>query len=288
MNRTVSNGIVTIVSLYNPTDRELETIQGYLPYLDRCILMDDSECCEKSLIIEDFFKKSDVEYIWNGGNIGLSRSLNKGIDKAREYGAEWILFMDSDSNFFTNIISVYQEYITMHDTLQIAMLVPQHNYNRHKRHPEKGERLVKKAMLSGCLFNVSVLEHIGIFDERFFIDGLDYEWCERAIKNGYKIVECREAVINHNPAIEKQIRILGKVILRYGWDTPVRYYYQFRAMFLLHKLYGDIFLDMSMLFKPIKAFLLFDKRRDYFLAWKQAKADSKSGYYGRYIQKKRE
>ena len=276
--------LVAIVSLYNPTKEDRNRINSYLPLLENCILMDDSENC-LDLDMDNINESGcDVEYEWNGCNLGLCKSLNRGIEKAITLGADWILFMDSDSSFYNNIITVYKDYIENNDVEKVAILAPQHNYNRHKRKPKKGTRRKNKVMLSGCLYNVAAIKRIGTFDERFFIDGLDYEWCKRASTKGYRIIECSEAVINHNPATERQLRVLGKVILRYGWDTPIRYYYQFRSMFLMHELYRDIVLDMSLWFKPVKAFLLFDNRMAYLKAWKNAKKDARSGYYGKYCQ----
>lgn len=275
---------VTIVSLYNPSMDEIEKINHYRPFLDRCILMDDSEERTDSRLLEKMVNDSRVEYVWNEGNIGLCKSLNVGIKKAIALGAEWILVMDSDSDFYNDILSVYARIIASIECDHVALLAPQHNYNRHKRAPKKGVRYRKYTMLSGCLLNVDVIKKIGAFDERFFIDGLDYEWCLRAINNHYKIIECSEAVINHNPAIEKQFKIFGKTIFRYGWDTAERYYYQFRAVLFIHNLYKDLPLYLSMFFKFFKAIVLFGSRREYYQAWKQANIDFERGYYGRYNQ----
>lgn len=274
--------IVTVVSLYNPNSNNIETISRYLPYLDRCILMDDSEEQTSTQLLEKLIKNSNVEYVWNEGNVGLCKSLNAGIKKAIELGADWILIMDSDSDFYNDILSVYKRTVASKKYNQVALLAPQHNYNRHKRIPQVGIRVLKYAMLSGCLLNVDAIKAIGMFDERFFIDGLDYEWCLRAVKNHYKVIECSEAVINHNPANEKQLRILGKTVFRYGWDSADRYYYQFRAALLIHDLYHVFSIDVVAAYKLLKALILFDNKKEYLLSWKCAKKDYCREYYGKY------
>ncbi len=273
--------IVALVSLYNPTADDVIHIRNYFPFLEKCILLDDSE--QKKDIFPQHFCSGNCEvyYEWNGGNIGLCKSLNRGIEKAKTIGADWILFLDSDSELCVDILSIYKKYISNNYTKELALLAPQHNYKRHKRQVKNGYRSIRKAMLSGCLIGVDVLDRIGKFDERFFIDGLDYEWCQRALMNKYHLIECSEAVINHNPSIERQFKLFGVVLFRYGWDTPIRYYYQFKALMLLHDIYHDFVLDISLIFKPIKAVLLFDNKKEYYLAWRYARRDVQRGFYGK-------
>ncbi|ADL33456.1 glycosyl transferase GT2 family [Butyrivibrio proteoclasticus B316] len=276
--------IVGLISVYNPTKQIVDNIIGLLPYLEKWIILDDSD---PTFITDNklsSLQSSKVSYHRNNKNLGLARTLNYGIGEAIDMGAKWIMIMDSDSSFSTDVISVYKDYISSNEVMQVALLAPQHNYSRHIRKPDVGIRYRRKVMLSGALLNVSVIAQIGLFDERFYIDGLDYEWCQRAFTRGYKIIECQEAVIDHNPGIEKQARLFGKILFRYGWDKPERYYYQFRAMHLLHDIYHDFKLDISLLFKPIKAFLLFDNRGAYLRAWKKSIYDFKNDYFGKYSQ----
>ncbi len=277
--------VAVIMSLYNPTTDELNNIIKMLRFANQWIILDDSEkqveCEEISTI-----KASDcVDYSWNDGNIGLCRSLNKGIQKAIGLGADWVLMMDSDSSLYNDIFSIYENAISFLSIEHIAILAPQHNYSRHKRLPHKGYKKKKLVMLSGCALSVEVIKKIGMFDERFFIDGLDHEWCLRAKKAGYQIIECSNAMINHNPAITKELRIFNVPIFKYGWDIPTRYYYQFRASRVIHKEYHDFVCDSICLYKLLKSIILFDNRSAYIKAWRQAKADYMRGFFGKYDDK---
>ncbi len=274
--------VVTVVSLFNPTKNDLDRVKSFLAYTDRCILIDDSPNKPEQYLIDSVKESDNVDYYWNGKNLGLCKSLNVGIKKAIELSADWILFMDSDGHIKNDIIAVYKKALEKIKTKRIAVLAPQHNYERHKRASRLGFKSRKYVMLSGCLISVDAIENIGIFDERFFIDGLDYEWCLRAKKNNYSIIECLEAVIDHSPGTEKQVKVFGRTIFRYGWHEPSRYYYQFRAMWLLHGMYKDLWLDAGFAFKFLKILFVFDNKRDYLLAFKYAKEDYQRGYYGRY------
>ncbi len=274
---------VGIVSLYHPTKDVLQNIMSYYEKLDAFIMMDDSEYSNRALCATVFGSLSDkLIYHWNGSNIGLCASMNKGVKIAMEMDARWILIMDSDSGFENNIIQVYKDYIDNNDVENVALLFPQYNYPRHKRTIQDGVKSSKNAMLSGTLFNVKAFENVGVFDERFYMDGLDYEWCYRARQKKYILIQCLGAVINHNPAHEHQLRIGSFILLRYGWDTPERYYYQFKSMRMMHFLYHDLMVDIHALYKPLKAFFLFKNKKDYLRVWKKAQCDFKRGYFGKY------
>jgi rhamnosyltransferase len=190
--------------------------------------------------------------------------------------------MDSDSKWQTDIIEVYKEYISHNDVSKTAIIGPQHNYQRHKRFKSHYYSEKKRIMLSGCLMNVGAIEKLGDFDERFFIDGLDYEWCYRAIKNGLKIIECGDAIVDHSPGIEKQIKIFDRTVFRYGWAPPDRYYYQFKAMRIIHFQYHDLAIDLHAIYKPLKVLFLFSRKKEYFDAWIRARKDYNLGYFGKY------
>ena len=277
-----SDNTVIIVSLYRPKVDEIKNLYNYCSKTEKCIIMDDSENCNEELCFLYLKDKRDrFDYVWNHGNMGLSRSLNIGIDKAKQIGANWILFMDSDSRWQNDILEVYKEYITNHDMSMIALLGPQHNYSRHIRRPKAFFKEKKRIMLSGCLMSVEAINRIGGFDENFFIDGLDYDWCYRARMKGYRIIECGEAVINHSPGIERQLKFGNRVILKYGWAPPDRYYYQFKSMRIMHDKYHDILIDIHAIYKPLKVLFLFENKIDYIIAWNKAKKDYKKGYFGK-------
>lgn len=274
--------IVCIVPLYNPTNEEIKNIESYVDTLDYCILMDDSQVEHRnvcSVLLEKY--RGRVDYIWNKNNIGLCKSANNGMKAAIKLGAEWILIMNPDSKPHNDIVSVFREYIDKNDTDNIAILAPRYNYDRHRRNIRLGNRKISFVMMSGSMINVKALKRIGFYDERFFIDGLDNEWCLRALRAGYHIIECSEALLDHHPAETREVKVLGKTVFKYGWDRPERYYYQFRGLFLIHDEYHSIYNDLFCLYKLLKCILFFDNKSEYKKAWQIAKKDYKLNYFGK-------
>lgn len=271
--------IIGIVSLYNPRLEYCKNLKTLKEMVDLLVIIDDSpQCCKK--IVKTIFDRKTL-YLWNGENIGLSRSLNKGIEIAIKNKADWILFMDQDSFPQSTMIKLYQDCIISKGNIKIALLAPQYNYDRHRRAANNAQKEIKVTNLSGCLVNIDVIKKVGAFDERFYIDGLDFEWCLRARRQGYKIIRVNSVVINHNPAVTRSMKLFPGIIIKYGWDTYIRYYYQFRSSFLIHSMYSDYF-DFYFIAKLFKICVFFNDKSKYLKSLRKARTDFKNGYFGRY------
>lgn len=270
--------IIGVVSVYNPRKEEIRRITAFSKSLELLIIRDDSENCE--LYNYDFGES--IVFRANGENIGLSKSINLGIGEAVSLSADWIFLMDQDSDFEPEIIDIYRDFIEKNDTKKIALIAPQYDYDRHKRDKSQGVRRIRFSNMSGSLINVHVLKEVGAFDVRFFIDGLDIEWCLRAMSKKYILIECSEAVLKHSPANTGEIKLFGRTVWKYGYDSPERYYYQFKAFMLLHEMYHDIRTDLFGLYKIIKALFIFENKKSYRNAYRNAKRDFRRRYFGKY------
>ena len=83
-------------------------------------------------------------------------------------------------------------------------------------------------MTSGWLINIEIFEKQNGFFEELFVDGLDMDYCFKSHENGYLVIECGKAVINHHPAETRNC--LG---FKYGIASPYRYYMQAKRGFFL-------------------------------------------------------
>ena len=268
-----------VISLYNPTTEQIENINRIAGWFDKTIVVDDSEEDHTTL----FINNSNLTMLWNGQNLGLTKTVNKGIDVALKNGAEWVVVLDQDCEFNKSILDVYDKYLKDNDTSSIAILCPQLNYDRHKRKVKNGYKEVNFCVLSGSMINMKVYRELGGYDERFFMDGLDIEWCLRATSRGYKIIMCMQAVLNHQPAITRSVRVFDKDIFRYGWDSHIRYYYQFKSFFMIHHLYHSFRHDLMFIYKVFKVVFLFENKKLYIKALIDARRDYKNGFYGKYV-----
>lgn len=279
----MGNKIIGVIALYKPTEKDLNNIIKYVDQLDYCILMDDSGYDNKAIFLEIMKKyQGKIRYHLNEENCGLCVSVNKGFKIAIQLGANWILVMNPDGYFANDSIQIFKKYIANNDTSDVAILAPQFNFDRHPRTPHSGFKTIRYADMTGCLYNAAILKFLGYYDENTYFDGLDIEYCLRVKKNRCKIIECSEAVLNHHPAHTKDFKILNKRIFSYGIDSPVRYYYQFRSGYYIHKKHASLLNDLFMMYKYFKILFLFDNKNEYKKMVKKGIRDAKDGYYGKY------
>lgn len=254
-----------VVVLYDPQNVHFNNIKSYYPLFDHIVVVDNSK---ESHINElnEFIKPNENKFVYKHypENIGLSRALNEGVECLANYGCDWVITMDADSYFISDLTSVYRKEIEQFIEQNVAVLAPVHIFDRSKNSEFKGTREIEWSMTSGCAFNISIFKKLDGFNQSLFVDGLDIEYCYRASKNGYKIVKCGEALLQHYPGETRQFKIAGHSILKYGYASPWRYYLQSKAIIFIFLRYKKPKELLRYLSKWVKVIFLFNNKIQYF------------------------
>ena len=265
-----------IVVLYEPSQNKLENIRDYYKLLDALIVIDNSSHSNYELvqkIVPEIYPVEEgkytsaklLQYVYYGENRGLCVALNDGVKRARYLKSDWALFMDDDSSWATNLVSVYKEVLSQVECDKVAVLSPVHLYDRSSAHISKGYQKIPWAMTSGCLYNIDIFEKIGGFTERLFLECLDIEYCYRANAAGYHVYKCGGGGLWHQPAETRSFKFLGKTVFKYGYAAPWRYEMQCRNLIWIYLKYHR-FRDLeTFLWKWAKVILLFKNKKEYFL-----------------------
>lgn len=265
----------TVVVWYNPDKSVYLNLKSYCNYSDKLYIIDNSKTDNRELL-----KDIDAAYVSLHDNTGIAHALNVGINMAIEDGCDWVLTMDQDSAFENNIIAIYKHYIQKKRTEDVGILCPQYHTDRHEIQHKTEYQNKKLVMQSANLINVRIYKKVGEFTEKLFIDCVDYDYCFRLRKSGYKIVECSKAVLKHKPAETKTKNLIG-VKISYGQAVPLRYYYQIRNLLYLIWKYKSFRMVMVLTVKIGKIIVLFDNKGNYLKAVKQAVYDFRHNRYGR-------
>ena len=250
-----------VIVLYNPTEKEIKNINLYKDLVEKTIIIDNSATNHCELVDSLLKLNSRVQYYSEQKNLGLCKALNLGIKMLSDAGCQWALVFDADSEIASDIVMVYKkaiDYYKMKKKNDIAIFAPVHVFDRSKRHSYHGYNDVEWAMTSGCLFNCEFFQKQNGFMEELFVDGLDIDYSFKSKKNGYRIIECGEAVINHHPAETKSL--FG---IKYGIASPDRYYMQARALIWCWKYYKVNKLFLVYMYKWFKVILLFPQKKQY-------------------------
>ncbi len=166
------------------------------------------------------FDSQSISYSTAGKNVGLGYSLATLCATAHAQGYPRLLFLDQDTGISPQTLEFIQAFalnLQPPAQNQYAALV----FSGQLSATEHSVQEVRLAISSGSLFNLSALQQIGWHNEKYFVDCVDYEFCVRARRFGFKI-----GLINNTPDFDhvteqpdEAINFLGKLLLVRRYST---------------------------------------------------------------------
>jgi rhamnosyltransferase len=174
-------------------------------------------------------KRIGFHLIENRENRGIAAALNTGVRWAIENKYEWVALFDQDSVvpecYFD---AMFRTINSSAKPEKIGIVAPLY------RDPSTGsvdnpypgnDDTFWAVMTSGSLMPVWIFERCGWFEEAFFIDQVDDEYCFRIQTMGYKIVVCENAILLHTSGTPQAHRLFGfKLIISRHHSAGRRYY----------------------------------------------------------------
>ncbi|MCU1255211.1 MAG: rfbF [Candidatus Angelobacter sp.] len=221
---------------YNPDSMLEENIRALLVEVARLIVVDNGSEPSNRSVIADLAATHNFDVIWSKENAGLAAALNTGIRRAlssEDY--DWIATFDQDSKVsagFSEAMLAAYESCPFRD--KIAIIGPHHvlSSERPAESLTQGDssqlfQEIPVTLQSGSLFSASALKNGDLFDESFFIDYVDFEFCLRLRKRGFRIVEATRAPLYHRLGIPTTHTFFNKTCMVFN-HSPVRRYYAAR------------------------------------------------------------
>lgn len=191
------------IVMYNPKiARLIEEINSVINQLDMICLFDNG-----SKNIEDVqgqifsnFSNDKIVFIKSNNNLGIGAALNKIFYYAVQNGFDWVLTLDHDSICPPNMVATYTK-VDINDN--VGMLCPiivdkgmAKRYYSHIENTKKTE-YITRTIQSGALVRVKCWKKVHGFDEKMFIDFVDFDFCQRLIINQYKILRVNTIELDH-------------------------------------------------------------------------------------------
>jgi len=164
-------------------------------------------------------------------NLGVAAALNRGVEYARSNGYEWLLTMDQDSIAGPQMVETLlacreSHYAGDQAVVSLSPAIVDSHYrgmakNRKLRQRHEARLVV---ITSGHLVKLSAYDKIGTYDERMFIDSVDFEFCLRLKAAGLKTIRCYDAKLYHSLGARKSFKLLGWQIT-FTEHSAIRRYY---------------------------------------------------------------
>jgi rhamnosyltransferase len=223
-----------VTVLYNADNTVIANIESYVQNLDKLYVVDNSEPVDESLI-NKLRALPNCTYINNNGNKGIANALNVGAKLATEAGAIWLLTMDQDSKFEPGQFLKLIEY-TINLDYKITGLVSPFHKTKISVEPKTEIDEVLTTMTSGNLISLYAWKAIGGFDEDYFIDAVDWDYCLRLTSNNFKVIRLNTVQLNHNLGNATQhTSPTGKQITALNYNKTRRYYITRNKLMIIAK-----------------------------------------------------
>jgi rhamnosyltransferase len=229
-------------TLFYPTKDEITIILNYTKVFDKVYIFDNTDNIDLQRVNQMSFKDNKtIKYTASTQNLGLSIALNDICQTSIIDGFDYVCLFDQDSFIsHTDIIKIF-DLIANNVDRSIGVFCPKIIYNKEVNQSylkcglENSISEIKWAITSGSFINLDVFGITSGFDEKYFIDRLDYDYCFYLKKKGYKIIQIDDAYL---------FQQLGEKKVFFGINisehNAIRHYYIFR-----NRLYFYLFKEFS-------------------------------------------
>ena len=133
-------------------------------------------------------------------NRGIAAAFNAAFHYAKDKDFEWVLTCDQDSVMVGGMV---ERFLSVEGSCsehgRFGIVCPNF-YNRTTERLEyvgDEPRMIDSCISSGSLTLVSAWEAVGGFDEVMFIDGVDFEFCDRLKDSGYRVLLVPDVHMEH-------------------------------------------------------------------------------------------
>lgn len=213
--------------VFNPNNNTIDRITKALSLGFVVYVFDNSP--EKP-IVRDFIKyiKKNINYTTCGKNLGLGVGLSAICAQAYYAAYSALVFFDQDTIFSTATLNFIEEFYINNEQLLTdysAVVFNFSNLNGGENEFTKCFLDVPLARNSGSLFFLENAKRINWHNEKYFVDGVDYEFCLNSLLNNFRIGEysCTPGFDHTVEQGDKKCELFGKTysMRAYSWNRIV-------------------------------------------------------------------
>lgn len=225
------------IVLYNPDiERLKENVDNIINQVSRVILVNNgSENTEEIEQYLDGLEKQKIIYENLNKNKGIAAALNVIVNKCIDYNVNWVMTLDQDTVCNKDIVQKYRKYLKMDNVGQLTCEYIDRNFKNEDKKNKYGIRKISWCITSAALLNINAWKKVGGFDERLFIDEVDYDICLSMREKGYYIYQIDFIGFVHEIGEGKSKKIGNKIIKTWNHSVFRRYYSTRNAMIVARK-----------------------------------------------------
>lgn len=226
-NEAASLSVAVIVLNWNRTDLTLACLRSLyrlerLP--DQVIVVDNGSRPDPAALITAAFPQ--ITLLRNERNLGFAGGNNIAIRHALAHGADYVMLLNNDAEVAPDLLGLLVDFaesdagigivgpmIYFYDEperIAFAGGMVEANTGRGRSLDSWHGDLIPRPVdwMSGCALLVkrTVIEQIGLLDERMFAYYEDIDWCARAREAGWQVWLAPQARVWHKIEIEERLQ----------------------------------------------------------------------------------
>lgn len=204
-----------------------------------------------------FLYYKNFELINLNNNYGIGFAQNIGIINLIKNNFKYVVLVDQDTELPRNYINTVLPFFTK-EVSCITLNLFDNNKKKYsgfikrnfffRKSINKSENnfdllsreSVTETMSSGMIIDLKKIKKIGLMNEDFFLDWIDFEWCWRSYKNDYKIIGFKNITAKHFLGL----RSIKFFKYKFHIHALIRYYYIIR-----NGIYISIYSKINLMWK---------------------------------------
>lgn len=213
---------------FNPGPEAELVLRSVLPQVSTVFVVDNASNRETRLALVRLCAELGVAVVANEDNVGVAGAYNQAARMAIDRGYEWMLLIDQDSVAPAGLVEQLLRGVARWGGQRLpAVACPLSAGSEPSRHQSAvpdADMAVQTCINAGSVVRLAAWEGVGGYDESFFLDYVDHEFCFRCRQHGWEIVQVGGVTIIHSPGSPTTHRLLWKRPVTSNHSALRRYY----------------------------------------------------------------
>ncbi|MGD1816184.1 MAG: hypothetical protein ACPKNR_04040 [Pleomorphochaeta sp.] len=265
------------VVLYNPEEEDIENILKFANIYDFVFLYKNSELSDCDII--RLSQSNKIVFLGSGNNDGLSIACSSICNTAKDLGLDYVSIYDQDSRISAKSIKILSEYVKNKINKEnVAIICPRIIVGNNVIKNKTGCKVVDWCITSGSIINLNIFSNEIEFDNNYFIDRVDSDFCMNIRNLGFSIVLVNDAVLVQKLGLEK--KVMGR---KYSSHSALRHYYISRNRLYYNKKYSiSRWISFLQMIKHLLEIIIFENdKRNKLRMFKEGLSDYKKNNMGK-------
>lgn len=226
-----------IVAYLPDSDRLRENVAASVSQVDQVVIFVNGDASNDVVetVAQDF---DHIALLRSHENLGIATGLSRIMSYAETNGFDWVLAIDQDSVCKPGLVGEYCKYLDLPHVGILTCLITDRNFSQAYGFGEEAYHEVERCITAGSFMSVDAYRHTDGYDERMFIDGVDWDICFNFRQHGYQIYRIDFDGVLQEVGHGKNVTLLGKKYIAYD-ESPLRNYYGARNWVYLAKKYPE-------------------------------------------------